>query len=73
MARLGLERIGDSSITEELVDQALRENPSKIEQYRAGKLQVMQSIFGDVMKLSKGKADPGQVRDILRRKLDGVG
>jgi aspartyl-tRNA(Asn)/glutamyl-tRNA(Gln) amidotransferase subunit B len=73
LARLGLERIGDSSVTEELVDQALKENPSKIEQYRAGKVQVMQSIFGDVMKLSKGKADPGQVRDILRRKLDGIG
>jgi aspartyl-tRNA(Asn)/glutamyl-tRNA(Gln) amidotransferase subunit B len=72
VAGLGLERIGDSSVTEELVDQALRENPSKVEQYLAGKVQVMQSIFGDVMKLSKGKADPGQVRDILQRKLDGV-
>jgi aspartyl-tRNA(Asn)/glutamyl-tRNA(Gln) amidotransferase subunit B len=72
VARLGLERIGDSSVTEDLVDQVLLENPSKIEEYLGGKSQVMQSIFGDVMKLSKGKADPGQVRDILRHKLDGV-
>jgi aspartyl-tRNA(Asn)/glutamyl-tRNA(Gln) amidotransferase subunit B len=72
VARLGLERIGDSSVTEALVDRALQESPSKVEQYRAGKVQVMQSIFGDVMKLSRGKADPAQVRDILRRKLEGV-
>jgi Asp-tRNA(Asn)/Glu-tRNA(Gln) amidotransferase B subunit len=32
----------------------------------------MQSLFGDVMKLSKGKADPVQVRDILQRELDRV-
>jgi aspartyl-tRNA(Asn)/glutamyl-tRNA(Gln) amidotransferase subunit B len=71
VARLGLERIGDSAVTEGLVDQVLREQPAKVEQYRGGKTQVLQSIFGDVMKLSKGKADPGQVRDILHRKLDG--
>jgi aspartyl-tRNA(Asn)/glutamyl-tRNA(Gln) amidotransferase subunit B len=69
VARLGLERIGDSTVTEALVEQVLQENPSKIEQFRAGKLQVQQSLFGDVMKLSKGKADPTQVRDILGRKL----
>lgn len=73
VARLGLERIGDRSTTESLVDQVLAENPSKVEQYRSGKVQVLQSIFGDVMKLSKGKADPTQVRDILGQKLDGVG
>jgi aspartyl-tRNA(Asn)/glutamyl-tRNA(Gln) amidotransferase subunit B len=73
VARLGLERIGDASVTEGLVEQVLRENPSKVEQFRAGKLQVQQSLFGDVMKLSKGKADPSQVRDILSRKLDEIG
>lgn len=70
VSRLGLERIGDAGLTEELVDRALAENPSKVEQYRAGKLQVMQSLFGDVMKLSRGKADPVQVRDALQRRLD---
>ena len=69
VARLGLERIGDSTVTEALVEQVLRDNPSKVEQFRAGKLQVQQSLFGDVMKASKGKADPVQVRDILGRKL----
>jgi aspartyl-tRNA(Asn)/glutamyl-tRNA(Gln) amidotransferase subunit B len=72
VARLGLERIGDSSVTEALVNQVLRANPSKVDQYRAGKTQVMQSLFGDVMKLSKGKADPVQLREILRRELDRV-
>jgi aspartyl-tRNA(Asn)/glutamyl-tRNA(Gln) amidotransferase subunit B len=72
VARLGLERIRDSSVTEGLVNQVLAENPSKVDQYRAGKTQVMQSLFGDVMKLSKGKADPVQIRDILQRELDRV-
>lgn len=72
VARLGLERIGDSSVTEALVDQVLQGNRSKVEQFRAGKQQVQQSLFGDVMKLSKGKADPVQVREILSRKLSEI-
>jgi aspartyl-tRNA(Asn)/glutamyl-tRNA(Gln) amidotransferase subunit B len=72
VARLGLERIGDAAVTEALIDQVLLEHPSKVEQFRAGKVQVQQSLFGDVMKLSKGKADPNQVRDILSSKLRGA-
>ncbi len=69
LSRLGLERVGDEREIETLVAGVLAANPSKVDQFRAGKEQVAQSLFGDVMKASKGKADPRIVRDILNRLL----
>ena len=54
----------------DLVDQVLNENADQIEQYRAGKGKVFGFFVGQVMKLSKGKANPKQVNDLLKARLD---
>ena len=61
----------DTDFLEAIVDQALSVYPDKIEEYRSGKKGLMGLFMGEVMKLSKGKADPKQASSILRQKLDG--
>ena len=48
----------------------LADNPAQVEQYRAGKTKVLGYLVGQVMKLSKGKANPQQVNELLRKRLD---
>jgi len=47
----------------------LQENPQSVADFRAGKEKAFAFLIGQVMKLSKGKAAPGQVNDLLRKKL----
>lgn len=70
IAEQGLRQVTDDSAIAEFVDQVLNENPDQIEQYRAGKDKVFGFFVGRVMKLSKGKANPQQVNDLLRARLD---
>lgn len=65
----GLRQVTDDAAIEPLVDQVLRDNPDQIEQFKAGKDKVFGFFVGQVMKLSKGKANPAQVNELLRRKL----
>jgi aspartyl-tRNA(Asn)/glutamyl-tRNA(Gln) amidotransferase subunit B len=65
----GLEQISDSTALEKLVDEAMAAGARQVEDYRAGKEKALQSLVGQVMKASKGKANPAQVNEILRRKL----
>lgn len=65
----GLRQITDSASIEALVDEVLGHNPSQVEQYRSGKTQVLGFLVGQVMKASRGKANPQQVNEILRAKL----
>jgi aspartyl-tRNA(Asn)/glutamyl-tRNA(Gln) amidotransferase subunit B len=67
--RRGLTQISDSASIDALVDQVLAANPTQVEQFRAGKQQVLGFLVGQVMKASKGKANPQQVNDALRKKL----
>jgi aspartyl-tRNA(Asn)/glutamyl-tRNA(Gln) amidotransferase subunit B len=67
--RLGLQRIGDADAIEALADEVIAANPSMVQQFRAGKVQVLQALIGKAMGASKGKADPALVRDALQRKL----
>jgi len=67
----GLEQISDSASIEALVDEVVSANPSQVEQYREGKKQVLGFFVGQVMQASQGKANPKQVNEILRKKLDG--
>jgi aspartyl-tRNA(Asn)/glutamyl-tRNA(Gln) amidotransferase subunit B len=67
----GLKQISDSGEIEKLVDAALAAGAKQVEDYRAGKEKALQSLVGQVMKASKGKANPAQVNEILRRKLGG--
>jgi aspartyl-tRNA(Asn)/glutamyl-tRNA(Gln) amidotransferase subunit B len=67
----GLVQISDSASIGALVDQVLAANPAQAEQFRAGKQQVLGFLVGQVMKASKGKANPQQVNEALRKKLGG--
>ncbi|MGR9089370.1 MAG: Asp-tRNA(Asn)/Glu-tRNA(Gln) amidotransferase subunit GatB [Gammaproteobacteria bacterium] len=65
----GLRQVTDDATIEPLVDQVLRDNPEQIAQYKAGKDKVFGFFVGQVMKLSKGKANPAQVNELLKRRL----
>jgi aspartyl-tRNA(Asn)/glutamyl-tRNA(Gln) amidotransferase subunit B len=65
----GLRQISDAASIEKLVDEVLAGNPRQVEDYRAGKEKAFNSLVGQVMKATKGKANPAQVNELLRRKL----
>jgi aspartyl-tRNA(Asn)/glutamyl-tRNA(Gln) amidotransferase subunit B len=65
----GLKQITDSSAIEAIVDQVIADNPGQAEEYRAGKDKLIGFFVGQVMKETGGKANPGQVNEILRTKL----
>jgi aspartyl-tRNA(Asn)/glutamyl-tRNA(Gln) amidotransferase subunit B len=65
----GLVQITDTSAIEQIVDEVLAKNPKELEQYRAGKAQLLGFFVGQVMKVSGGKANPQAVNEILKRKL----
>ena len=67
----GLKQISDSALIEKLVDDVLAANAKQVQDYRAGKEKAFNSLVGQVMKATKGKADPEQVNRVLRRKLSG--
>jgi aspartyl-tRNA(Asn)/glutamyl-tRNA(Gln) amidotransferase subunit B len=67
----GLKQISDSGAIEKLVDEVLAANAKQVEDYRAGKDKAFNSLVGQVMKQSKGKANPAQVNEVLRRRLKG--
>jgi aspartyl-tRNA(Asn)/glutamyl-tRNA(Gln) amidotransferase subunit B len=65
----GLGQVSDQSAIEELVDQAISENAKSVEDYRSGKKAALQYIVGQVMRLSKGKANPKMVGAMISEKL----
>ncbi|MDB5803103.1 MAG: Asp-tRNA(Asn)/Glu-tRNA(Gln) amidotransferase GatCAB subunit [Betaproteobacteria bacterium] len=65
----GLRQISDSGAIEKIVDEVLAANPKSVEEFRAGREKAFNALVGQVMKASKGKANPAQVNDILKRKL----
>ncbi len=67
----GLRQMNDSSALEALVERVMADNPAQVAQYRAGKDKLMGFFVGQVMKFSQGKANPGQLNEILLRKLSG--
>jgi len=67
----GLRQINDSALIEKLVDDVLASNAKQVQDYRAGKEKAFNSLVGQVMKATKGKADPELVNRVLRRKLSG--
>jgi len=67
--RRGLRQISDAGALEKAVDQVLAANAKQVEDYRAGKEKAFNSLVGQVMKATQGKANPAQVSEILRRKL----
>lgn len=65
----GLKQVTDSSAIEAMVDAVIANNPEQVKQYRSGKEKVFGFFVGRIMKESKGKANPGQVNQILKEKL----
>ena len=68
----GLKQISDSGAIEKLVDDVLAGNQQQVADYRAGKQKAFNSLVGQVMKASKGKANPAQVNEMLKQKLGEV-
>jgi aspartyl-tRNA(Asn)/glutamyl-tRNA(Gln) amidotransferase subunit B len=65
------EQSRDTSALEKIIDEVIAANPKQVEQYRAGKKTVAGFFVGQVMKASKGQANPQLVNDLLAKKLDG--
>ena len=71
IAAKGLKQVTDSGAIEALIDEVINANPSQVAQFREGKEKVFGFFVGQVMKASRGKANPAQVNDLLRAKLNG--
>ena len=67
----GLKQISDPGLIEKEVDAVLAAHAKLVEDYRAGREKAFQSLVGQVMKATRGKANPAQVNEILRRRLSG--
>ena len=66
------QQISDTGAIELLVDQAIATNPKQVEQFRAGKRTVAAFFVGQVMKASKGQANPALLNELVVKKLDAV-
>ncbi|GAB7564306.1 Asp-tRNA(Asn)/Glu-tRNA(Gln) amidotransferase subunit GatB [Methylobacillus methanolivorans] len=71
IANKGLKQVTDTGAIEAIVDEVLAANPAMVEEFKAGKEKAFNALVGQTMKASKGKANPAQVNDILKRKLAG--
>jgi len=69
MERDGLKQISDTGAIEKIVDEAIAANPKQVEQYKSGKTAVIGFLVGQVMKASKGQANPAAVNEILAKRL----
>jgi aspartyl-tRNA(Asn)/glutamyl-tRNA(Gln) amidotransferase subunit B len=65
----GLKQVSDSGEIEKIIDDVMAANVKSVEEFRSGKEKAFNALVGQVMKASKGKANPQQVNDLLRRKL----
>jgi aspartyl-tRNA(Asn)/glutamyl-tRNA(Gln) amidotransferase subunit B len=69
VARLGLEQISDEAALAEVIEQVKEANPKQLAEYRAGKVKVMAYFVGQVMKATKGQANPRLLNDLLKKQL----
>ena len=69
MAERGLGQISDEAYLSRLVDQVLAENPAQLASYLDGKETVARWLFGQVMRLAQGRANPGKLQSLLEKKL----
>ncbi len=65
----GLKQISDTGAIEKIIDDVLANNAKSVEEFRSGKDKAFNSLVGQVMKATKGKANPAQVNELLRKKL----
>ncbi|WP_186020235.1 Asp-tRNA(Asn)/Glu-tRNA(Gln) amidotransferase subunit GatB [Burkholderia gladioli] len=65
----GLKQISDSGALEAIIDEVLAANAKSVEEFRAGKEKAFNALVGQAMKATKGKANPAQVNELLKKKL----
>jgi aspartyl-tRNA(Asn)/glutamyl-tRNA(Gln) amidotransferase subunit B len=65
------QQITDTSALEAMIDQVIAENPKQVEQYRAGKKTLAGFFVGQIMKASKGQANPALLNELVTKKLEG--
>jgi len=65
----GLKQMSDSGELEKIIDEVLAANPKSVEEFRSGKEKAFNALVGQVMKASRGKANPAQVNERLKAKL----
>ncbi len=65
----GLKQISDTGALEAMVDKVIADNPNQVEQFKAGKEKLMGFFVGQIMKQTQGKANPGQINQLLKKKL----
>ncbi|MBR5857611.1 MAG: Asp-tRNA(Asn)/Glu-tRNA(Gln) amidotransferase GatCAB subunit B, partial [Phascolarctobacterium sp.] len=66
---LGLEQVSDEGAIIKLVEETIAENPQSVADFKAGKDRAIGFLVGQIMKKSKGKANPGMVQAMLKEKL----
>jgi aspartyl-tRNA(Asn)/glutamyl-tRNA(Gln) amidotransferase subunit B len=71
IASKGLKQLSDDGALAAIVDQVIAANAKSVEEFRAGKDKAFNALVGQVMKASKGQANPAQAGDLLRRRLAG--
>jgi aspartyl-tRNA(Asn)/glutamyl-tRNA(Gln) amidotransferase subunit B len=69
IAQKGLRQITDAAAIERVIDEVMAKNPGQLADYRAGKDKLLGIFVGQVMKAGGGKANPGQLNELLLRKL----
>ncbi len=67
----GLKQVSDAGAIEKIVEQVLAANPKSVEEFKAGKEKAFNALVGQAMKATRGKANPTQLNEILKRKLGG--
>jgi aspartyl-tRNA(Asn)/glutamyl-tRNA(Gln) amidotransferase subunit B len=65
----GLKQVTDTGAIEVMIDEVLAANAAMVEEFKAGKEKAFNALVGQAMKASRGKANPAQVNEILRKKL----
>ncbi len=65
----GLKQVSDTGAIEAIVDEVIAANPTEVAEFKAGKTKLMGFFVGQIMKASKGKANPGMVNQLLMKKL----
>lgn len=71
IADKGLKQMNDSGELEKIIDDVMANNAKSVEEYRSGKDKAFNALVGQVMKASKGRANPGQVNELMKKKLQG--
>ncbi len=69
MEREGLKQISDTGALEKIADEVIAANPKQVEQYKGGKTALLGYLVGQMMKASRGQANPTVVTEILKKKL----